>query len=151
LLGSSPEHTPRPAYYAYLLYADHFGPTLLDVSSLPPGVSAHASRNQADDATEVIVVNWNLESSALSFQVTGLPNASPPPSAPSFVLPATSLAAVEIRDNGPASAVTYGEAERAAALAPQPLVPGVSPPPSDAGAEGGAGKIVGSHCAVGSN
>ena len=54
-----PAHMPRPEYYAYALYAEHFGPTLLTISSAPAGVSAHASRNAADDATEIIVVNWN--------------------------------------------------------------------------------------------
>ncbi|HEX7453038.1 MAG TPA: hypothetical protein VF294_12165, partial [Polyangiaceae bacterium] len=101
LIGMPPAHTPRPAYYAYALYADHFGPTLLDAPSVPPGVSAHASRNQADDATEVIVVNWNPAPEALNFQITGLSSA---PSETTFVLPATSIAAVEIPDHGAASA-----------------------------------------------
>ena len=26
LIGPAPGHTPRPAYYAYALFADHFGP-----------------------------------------------------------------------------------------------------------------------------
>ncbi len=32
LVGPPPLHTPSPEYYAYQLYADHFGPTLLEIS-----------------------------------------------------------------------------------------------------------------------
>ncbi len=78
LLGPAPAHTPRPAYYAYALYAAHFGPTLLTVSSAPAGVSAHASRNAADDATEIIVANWNSAPAPLAFSVTGLASAPAP-------------------------------------------------------------------------
>jgi hypothetical protein len=65
-LGPPPSHAPRPAYYAYELYADHSGPTLLQVAAAPPGMSVHASRSQADDATDVIVVNWNVSSVAVA-------------------------------------------------------------------------------------
>jgi hypothetical protein len=147
LLGMPPAHTPRPPYYAYALYADHFGPTLLDVPAAPSGVSAHASRNQADDATEVIAVNWNPASEPLSFQVTGLASA---PDATTFVLPATSITAVEIPDQGAASAWSYGEAERAAATGPQALAAG-STPMTDAGgsegnSDGGAGRVAAASC-----
>ena len=33
-----PSHTPRPEYYAYQLYADHFGPTLVDVTQQPTDI-----------------------------------------------------------------------------------------------------------------
>jgi hypothetical protein len=49
------------------------------VTTLPAGVSAHASRNLADDATEVIVVNWSAAPVGLAFQVTGLAVAPPAP------------------------------------------------------------------------
>jgi hypothetical protein len=144
LIAPPPAHIPRPEYYAYEFYAQHFGTTLLDVTTLPAGVSAHASRNQADDGTLVIVVNWNTSTSALAFAVTGL--AAPPPPT-TFVLPAVSIAAVDIPDHGAASALVYSETERRAGIAPQALTPGVAPG-ADAGtaAEGGAGFAVGSGC-----
>ena len=145
LIGMPPTHTPRPPYYAYSLYADHFGPTLLNAPSAPAGVSAHASRNQADNATEVIVINWNESPAGLSFQVTGLPTA---PGNATFVLPAVSIAAVEIPDNGAATAWTYGEAQRETSSGPQVLAAGTtSAGIVDAGnAAAGAGRAVGTGC-----
>src|SRR5206468_2867471 len=99
LISMPPAHTPRPSYYAYALVADHFGPTLLDVTSAPSGVSAHASRNEADDATEVIAINWNAAPTALQLQVTDLPSA---PAAVDFVLAGVSISAFEIPDQGSA-------------------------------------------------
>jgi hypothetical protein len=61
--------TPRPSYWALDLYANHFGPTLLSVTSTPDGVRVYASRNQADDATQLVVVNWNQASAILTFQL----------------------------------------------------------------------------------
>jgi hypothetical protein len=121
ILGLPPAHTPRPEYYAYALYADHFGPTLVDVTSSPSGVDGHASRNPADDATEVIAVNWRSSPVAVGFQVTGLPAA---PAPPIYQLPALSVTAVEIPDVGPASASTYGDPQHRAAAGPQPLALG---------------------------
>jgi hypothetical protein len=141
LIGMPPAHTPRPSYYAYSLYADHFGPTLLDVTSVPAGVSAHASRNAADDATEVIAINWNASAVELQLEVTGLPAA---PTAATFVVPAVSIAAVEIPDTGPASAWVYAEAQRQAAVGPQLL--GVGAWTYGAGATGGAGRAAGAGC-----
>ncbi len=155
LLGPAPAHTPRPAYYAYQLYAAHFGPTLLTVTSAPAGVSAHASRNAADNATEIIVANWNEAPAPLAFSVTGLASATAPAT---FVLPPVSMAAVEIPDTGAAAAWTYGEAERALASGPRslpagataPIVPG-APGAADGGSDGGAGagRIVGTSCSSG--
>ncbi len=153
LLGPAPAHTPRPAYYAYALYAAHFGPTLLTVSSAPAGVSAHASRNAADDATEIIVANWNSAPAPLAFSVTGLASA---PAPTTFVLPAVSLAAVEIPDVGAAAAWSYGETERASASGPRSLPAGATTAPvatgaTDGGSDAGpgAGKIVGTACGTG--
>jgi hypothetical protein len=148
LIGPTPAHVPRPEYYAYALYADHFGPTLLDVTSVPPGVSAHASRNQADDATEIVVANWSESSSALTFSVTGLAKA---PSPATFILPPISMAAVEIPDDGAAAAWVYGEAQRAIASGPQSLAPGATTPAATDGGAGGhpdasAGRTVGTFC-----
>jgi hypothetical protein len=117
-----PAHTPRPEYYAYQLYADHYGPTLADVTAAPSGIGAHATRNAAGNATDVIVVNWNSSPLALSFQVTGLATAPPPAI---FELPALSMAAVEIPDVGAPAAWAYGDAQRQTGVGPQPLTPGV--------------------------
>jgi hypothetical protein len=146
LIGSAPGHVPRPAYYAYLLYAEHFGPTLAGVSSAPSGVSAYASRNQANDATDIIYVNWNTADVGVEVQVTGL---ATPPAAPTFRLPAASFGAIQVSDSGPAMAWAYGEAERKAAAGPQPLAMGTAPAGAvDGGAAGttGAGHVVGTNC-----
>jgi hypothetical protein len=148
LIGPPPAHTPRPAYYAYALFADHFGPTLLDVASAPSGISAHASRNEADNATEVIAVNWNAAPATVELQVTDLPTA---PAAADFVLPGASISAFEIPDTGLAQGWSYAEAERAAGLGPRALASGSEPAPlsdggPDSNSDGGAGRIVGSHC-----
>jgi hypothetical protein len=144
LIGLPPAHTPRPEYYAYALYADHFGPTWLNVTSAPAGVSAHASRNQADDATEIIAINWNSSAVGLAFQITGLATA---PASTTYYLPPVSMAAVEIPDSASPSAWIYGEAQRQAAAAPQPLMPGVVASTGAGGAGGaGAGVAVGAGC-----
>ena len=121
LLGLPPAHTPRAEYYAYQLYADHFGSTLLDVPQTPEGIRAYASRNSADSATDLIVVNWNTTSAPLAFEVTGLPAA---PASATFTLPALSITAVNIPDSGAAAAWTYGEAQHQAAQGPVTLAPG---------------------------
>jgi hypothetical protein len=153
LIGTPPAHTPRPEYYAYGLYADYFGPTLVKVTSEPAGVSVYASRNQADDTTDIVVVNWNATATALAFQVTDLTKA---PGTATFVLPPVSIAAVEIPDTGAAKAWTYGEAQRRTASAPQSLAAGATVGPAgDGGANAGgtdggagAGTIVGTGCAT---
>jgi hypothetical protein len=110
--------TPRPSYWALDLFAAHFGPTLIAVTATPDGVRAYASRNQADDGTQLIVVNWNQAAATLTFQVDGLATA---PRAAMFTLPGLSFAAVEIPDIGAASAISYSETEHQANQSPQPL------------------------------
>jgi hypothetical protein len=149
LIGPAPGHVPRPEYYAYALYSQHLGPTMLQVTSAPAGVSAYASRNVADDATEIIAVNWNESPAPLAFSVTGL---SPAPAAATFTLPAVSIAAVELPDHGAAAAWTYGEAQRARAVGPQPLAAAAaSASGSDGGTapDAGAGSVVGTNCGTG--
>jgi hypothetical protein len=146
LIAGPPKHVPRPAYYAYQLYADHFGPSTVSVSSAPSGVTAYASRNQAADATDIIYVNWNTQDVGVEVQVTDL---ATPPATPTFRLPAESLDAIEIPDNGNARAWAYAEAERKAAVGPQPLVAGTavaSPVDGGPAADSGAGKVVGTNC-----
>jgi hypothetical protein len=150
LIGPAPGHTPRPAYYAYAFFADHFGPTLLQVSSAPTGVNAYASRNQADDTTEIVLVNWNQSPAPLAFSVGGLTTA---PSPVTFILPAVSIAAVEIPDHGAAAGWAYSEAQRETASGPQALTPGAAGPPvvtdgGTRGSGGAVGKTVGASCAT---
>jgi hypothetical protein len=150
LVGPPPAHDPRPAYYAYALYAQHAGPTLLGAPAVPSGVSAHASRNAADDATEIVLANWNHAAVGLKLQVSGLAGAAPAPV--TFVLPAVSIAAVEIADSGAAAAWAYAEAQRLAGAGLQPLAAVGGAPAADAGAGGAtgraAGKTVGAGCAA---
>jgi hypothetical protein len=145
ILGLPPGHVPRPEYYAFLLYAEHFGPTVLpSVTGLPAGVSAYTSRNAADNATEIVLVNWNTAPVALKLQVGDL-NVSPV--APTYLLPATSLAAVEITDTSKSTAWVYGEEERQAAVGPRAISPGTAPAPGiDGGASSPAGRNVGDNC-----
>ncbi|HVT10111.1 MAG TPA: hypothetical protein VHO67_21770 [Polyangia bacterium] len=143
LIGIPPKHVPRPAYYAYQLYADHYGPTSVAVSSAPAGVTAYASRNAAADATDIIYVNWNKEDVGVAVQVTDL---ATPPATPTFRLPAQSLGAIEIPDNGNPQAWAYAEAERQVGVGPQPLAAGTAPAATPTGGAGGAGKTVGTNC-----
>jgi hypothetical protein len=145
LIGAPPSHEPRPAYYAYLLYAEHFGPTLLPGTSAPARVSVYASRNAADDTTQLIVANWNTTETALEFQVTGL--AAPPPAA-TFVVPAVSINAIEIPDLPGPTGWTYGEFQRLTGAGPQPLAQLGAPAPhgDDGGAGSAAGRMVGAGC-----
>jgi hypothetical protein len=94
LIGLPPTHTPRPEYYAYQLYAQYFGPYLVAISASPTGVAAHATRNAADDGTDVILSNWTSSPQPLVFEIVG--SAKAISSAPVFTLPSLSLAAVEI-------------------------------------------------------
>lgn len=144
LIGLPPDHLPRPPYYAYQLYADHFGPTLIAVSSAPAGLSAYASRNAAGNATQIVYANWNSADVGVEVQVTGL---AATPAAPTFRLPAQSMGAIEVPDTGEAHAWIYGEAERVAAIGPQPIAPGTGPVRGGGLAVGeGAGRAVGTNC-----
>jgi hypothetical protein len=123
LIGPPAGHVPRPQYYAYWLYAQHFGPTVVDVTQAPSGVAAHASRNQADTATEVIAINWNASPVPVTPQVTGLPVVVP---APVYTLPALSITAIEVPDVGDGSASTYGDPQHQTSSGPAPLPQGAT-------------------------
>jgi hypothetical protein len=141
IIGLPPKHVPRPEYYAFALYAAHFGPTMLPVpTGLPAGVSAYASRNAANTGTALIVINWNESPVALKLQLSSSV-------APTYLFPAVSIGAVEIPDSGGASAWIYSEAERVAAVGPQPITEGTAPAGGvDGGAGGPAGRAVGTNC-----
>jgi hypothetical protein len=121
LVGPPPLHTPNPEYYAYQLYADHFGPTLVEIAQSPTNIRAFASRNQTDDSTNIIIVNWDTSSAPLSVQVTGL-TAEPAPA--TFTVPGLSISDIEIPDNGTATAWTYSDQQHQVGQGPASLNPG---------------------------
>jgi len=151
LVDMPPAHTPRPAYYAYALFADHFGTTRIEVTSAPAGVAAYASRNDADDATEIIALNWTSSPAGLDVEISGLPHA--PPTA-TFVLPPVSLGAFEIPDQGAAKAWVYGEVQRQTATGLVTLAAGAASTAGAGSADGGtdtaagAGRVPGMGCAA---
>ena len=101
---------------------EHFGLTLISVSSTPSKVSAYASRNQDDDRTQIIAVNWNDVPAVLTFKVDDLATTPKPAT---FTLPALSVGAIEIPDTGAASALVYGETQHKANLTPAAIVESV--------------------------
>jgi len=122
IIDVPPDQTPRPQYYAFQLFAEHSGPTLLSLTSAPKDVHAYPTRNAADDGTDVVVTNWLTAAQVLEFQVTDLDSAPDPVV---FTLPGLSLAAIEIPDHGAPKAFSYGFAEHAASTGPSDLAPGV--------------------------
>jgi hypothetical protein len=112
-------NAPRPAYHTLGLFAEHFGDTLLQVTSAPIDVHAYASRNSADDATQVIVVNFSQSLAELAVSVSELSS----PVGARFDLPPLSVSALELPDQGEASALVYSDSERAAGSGPVPLAP----------------------------
>jgi Glycosyl hydrolase catalytic core len=112
LLTAQGERTP--AYHAYKLYADHFGSNVLTVSATPSGVHAYASRNQANDATLVIVVNWRTDAEKLTFDLTGVA-----PVSPTLIFDPRTFSAVEIPDSGMPIVFSYGEVQQKARLPPE--------------------------------
>ncbi len=116
----SPANVKRPAYHAYSLFAEHFGPTLIAVTAAPSGVRAYASRNVVDDRTQAIVVNWTTATQVLTIDIVGLPAAVP---ATTVSLAPMTMTAVEITDLGALAAWTYGAAELQGATGPRALNP----------------------------
>lgn len=114
-----PAGTPRPIYYALGLFAEHFGSEFVRVASAPKDVHAYASRTVADDRTLVIVINWTSSRQTLTVQVNELAT----PVKATFVLPALSVSALEMPDQGAASARVYSDAEYKANAPPSKLVP----------------------------
>lgn len=123
LVGPPPAHAPNPVYYAYQLYADHFGPTLVEIAQSPANIRAYASRNQTDDATDIIIVNWDTSSAPLSVHVTGL---ATPPGPATFTVPGLSISAIEIPDSGAATAWTYSDQQHQVGQGPASLTPGAT-------------------------
>jgi hypothetical protein len=116
----SPASVKRPAYFAFSLYADHFGPTRIAVTAAPSGVHAYASRNGADDRTQAIVVNWSAATQILTIDIVGLPTAVP---ATTVSLAPMTMTAVEITDAGALSAWSYGAKELEDGVGPRTMNP----------------------------
>jgi hypothetical protein len=123
-LITPPPHAERPAYHALRLFAEHFGPTLVDVTETTNGVRAFASRAAGDTITSIIVVNWNQIDENTTFDITGT---AAPLRPVTFTLRARTVSAVEIPDDGPPAAWSYGELEHIAQTGPQPI--SADPPP----------------------
>jgi hypothetical protein len=118
-------HVPRPTYHALQVFAAHFGPTLIQVTSTPAGVRAYASRDAADAGTQIIVVNWNQVDQAITFTITGTMAPVPPAV---FNLGARTFTAVEIPDVGSPAAWTYGAAQLAGQTDPAAITPAATAP-----------------------
>ena len=145
LIGIAPAHVPRPAYYAYQLYADHYGP---DLGGCFVGARRRhrvrqpqrRGRRHGDHLRE-------LEQPRTSASRCRSRTSPRRRRRRRFRLPAESLGAIEIPDNGNARAWTYAEAERKAAVGPQPLVAGTAPAVARRRRRRrGAGKVVGTNC-----
>jgi hypothetical protein len=92
---------PRPAAYAYELLSTHFGPTILNATTVPTGMSAYASRDDAAKKTVVLLINRTADASS---QVLGFTNLTVTPSNWSVTLPAYALLLIELPDDGSAPA-----------------------------------------------
>jgi hypothetical protein len=123
-LLTASSHVPRPTYHALRAYAEHFGPTLIQVTSTPAGVRAYASRDAADTTTQIIVVNWNQSDQAVTFKIAGTTAVVDPVA---FTLSARTFTAVEIPDVGTPAAWSYGAQQWAAQADPEPLAAATAP------------------------
>jgi hypothetical protein len=107
-LGMLNGTTPRPAYYALKLYADHFGPTVIATSGAPSGVSAYASRNAGNTGTDAVIVNWNASNYDFTVSLRDLTAQVPDVH---FAVPALSLSAFEVTDAGQVQGWTYRQSQ----------------------------------------
>jgi hypothetical protein len=95
---------PRPALHAYELISTHFGPTVLFAKTVPSGISAYASRDDAGKKTVVLLMNRTSQPSS---QTLGFEALSPLPEPRALDLPAYSLTLVEIDDDGTSRSWLY--------------------------------------------
>jgi len=115
--------TPRAMYHSLRLVAEHQGSSLLSVTSVKR-VNAYATRDAASGVNHVNIVNWTESAERLSVHIDGLGST---PSDVTFLVPALSLAALDIPDAGTASGFVYSDAEWRANSGPAPLSPVVVP------------------------
>ena len=109
---TSDTFAPRPAAYAYALVSTHFGPSILHATTVPAGMSAHASRDAAGTKTIVLLVNRTAADTTQILGFTGLAAAL---SGWSVSVPAYAMVLLELPDDGSAPAVWLYTAAMAAA------------------------------------
>ena len=103
-LGMLNGKTPRPAYFALKLYADHFGPTVLATTGAPTGMSVYSSRNASNNGVQVVAVNWNPQHYDLTVSFQNL-SANIPDT--TIRVSAQSISAFDISDTGLAKRWVY--------------------------------------------
>jgi hypothetical protein len=115
---TSDTYAPRPALYAYELVSTHFGPTILHATTVPTGLSAHASRDDAAQKTVVLLINRTAGAQSPVLGFTGLAVTL---SNRSVTLPPYSLLLLEIADDGSVpTTLLYTKAMADAGQGPQP-------------------------------
>jgi hypothetical protein len=114
---TSDTFTARPAAYAYELVTGHFGPTVLHAATVPLGLSAYGSRDDANARTDVLLLNRTPTAATPIVGVTGisvtLPNRT-------ISLPPYSVTLLEIHDDGTSGALLYTQDMANQGLPPQP-------------------------------
>jgi glycosyl hydrolase family 39 (putative alpha-L-iduronidase) len=93
---------PRPAAYAYELVSKHFGPRILHATTIPTGLSAHASRDDGAQKTIVLLINKTANAST---QVVGFDGFTAGLPSRAVALAAYSLTLLEVLDDGRVPAV----------------------------------------------
>jgi hypothetical protein len=115
---TSDTYAPRPALYASELVSTHFGPTILHATTVPTGLSAHASRDDAAQKTVVLLINRTASAASAVLGFTGLAVTL---SNRSVILPPYSLLLLEIADDGSVpTTLLYTKAMADAGQGPQP-------------------------------
>ena len=99
---TSDTFAPRPAAYAYELLSRHFGPRILHATTVPPGLSAHASRDDSAGKTIVLILNKTANASSQVVGFDGFASAIP---SHAVNLPAYSMTLLELLDDGRVSGV----------------------------------------------
>ncbi|HET6343953.1 MAG TPA: hypothetical protein VFH51_03425, partial [Myxococcota bacterium] len=90
---------PRPEYYAYWLYAQHFGDKMVNVSQPDRSqVSVHAALRESDNSLRVMVVNKGTAPKKVRLNLVGFV----PYGASQMVLQGTSYQATSMTANGKA-------------------------------------------------
>jgi hypothetical protein len=116
---TSDTFAPRPAAYAYELVSTHFGPTILQTTTVPAGLSAHASRDDAAKKTIVLLINRTEEPTS---PVLGFTALATNPTNWQIALPGYSLVLMEFPDDGSVPATwLYTKAMADANEGPEPL------------------------------
>lgn len=110
---------PKSTYYAYQLYATHFGAKIIHPTSIPSGFSVYASRNAADNRTILIVINKNTTINQETIKFTGFGTSLKDQI---YNFPDYSITCLDIPDNGGAMQIwSYTKTIADQGLAPQQI------------------------------